>query len=78
MQPRNKCFLMEIDEHLEYLSTGIVLKLALGLYFQGLSSSITSNIITLPTLGKSVVVKNLPRNIIFYFSAFSGFLLEKI
>ena len=28
--------------------------------FQGLASSITLNIITLPTSGKSVVVKNLP------------------
>ena len=73
MQPRNKCFLMKIEKHLEYLNTRTVLKLVLGLYlteFQGLSSSITLNIITLPTSGKSVAVKNLPRTIMFYLSAF--------
>ena len=61
-QSRNKCFLMKIDKHLEYSNTRTVLKLVLGLYlqFQGLSSSITLNIITLPTSDKSVVVKNLP------------------
>ena len=53
---------MKIGKHLEYLNTRNVLKLVLGLYleFHGLSSSITLNIITLPTLGKSVIVKNLP------------------
>ena len=34
MQPQNKCFLMKIDKHLEYLNTRTVLKLALGLYLQ--------------------------------------------
>ena len=32
MQPRNKCFLIKIEKHLEYLNTITVLKLALGLY----------------------------------------------
>ena len=49
--------------------------------FQGFSISITLNIITLPTSGKSVVVKNLPRNIILYFSVLvvhkSDFFLSK-
>ena len=77
MQTRNKCFLMKIDKHLEYLNTRTVLKLVfiLGLYFtefQVLSISITLNITTLSTSGKSVVLKNLPRNIILYFSAFCG------
>ena len=57
-------------KHLGFSNTRIILKLILGLYFQSFSS-ITLNIITLPTLGKSVVVKNIPRNI-FYFSAFCG------
>ena len=72
MQPQNECFLIKTDKHLEYLNTRTVLKLALSLHleFQGLS--ITLNIITLPSSGKSVVVKNLPRNMIFYFSAFCG------
>ena len=34
MQTRNKCFLMKIDKHLEYLNTRTVLKLVLGLYLQ--------------------------------------------
>ena len=62
-QARNKCFLMKIDKHLEYLNTRIVLKLvfkSILTEFQGLASSITLNIITLPTSGKSVAVKNLP------------------
>ena len=33
-QPRNKCFLMKIDKHLEYLNTRTVVKLVLGLYLQ--------------------------------------------
>ena len=32
MQPRNECFSMKIDKHLEYCRT--VLKLVLGLYLQ--------------------------------------------
>ena len=40
--------------------------------FQDLSSSIRSNIITLPTSGKSIVIKNIRSNIIFYFRAFCG------
>ena len=63
MQPTNKCFLMKIDKHLEYLNITNCIKVSLRSIFtefQGLSSSITLNIITLPTSGKSVVVKNLP------------------
>ena len=62
-QPRNKCFLMKIDKHLVYLNTRTVLKASLRSILtesQGLESSITLNIITVPTSGKSVVVKNLP------------------
>ena len=33
-QARNKCFLMKIDKHLEYLNTRTVLKIVLGLYLQ--------------------------------------------
>ena len=51
---------MKTDKHLEYLNTRTVLKLVLLTEFQGIASSITLNIITLPTSGKSVVVKNLP------------------
>ena len=62
--PRNQCFLMKIDKHLEYLNIRTVLKLVFNrsilTEFQGLSSSITLNIITLSTSGKSVAVKNLP------------------
>ena len=53
MQPRNKCFLMKIDKHLEHLNTRAVLELVLGIYLQ---SSYFEY--------KSVVVKNLPINII--------------
>ena len=35
-QPRNKCFLMKIDKHLEYLNTRTVLELVLGQYLQSL------------------------------------------
>ena len=44
MQPRNKCLLMKIDQHLEYLNTRTVLKFFLSLYLQSfeyLSSSIS-------------------------------------
>ena len=54
MQLRNKCFLMKIDKHLEYLNTRTVLKVSLRsilIELQGLSSSITLNIITSPTSG---------------------------
>ena len=33
-QPRNKCVLMKIDKHLDYLNTRTVLKLVLGLYLE--------------------------------------------
>ena len=64
IQPRNKCF--NEDSHNSVCLRSILTE------FQGLSSSIVLNITTLPTSGKSVVVKNLPRNIILYFSAFCG------
>ena len=61
---------MKIDKHSENcIKAGIK---SIFTEFPGLSSSITLNIITLLVSGKSVVVKNLPRNIIFYFSAFFG------
>ena len=59
---------MKTDTHSEYLNTRTVLKLALGAIlteFQGLSSSITLNIITLPNSGKSVVVKTYPKTLYF-------------
>ena len=37
-QPRNKCFLMKIDKHLEYLSIRTGLKLVLGLYLRSSGS----------------------------------------
>ena len=67
----NKLLLTKIDMLLEYLNTRTVLKLVLDLYLQSFRS-FQVNIITLATSGKSVVVKNLSRNVIVYFSAFYG------
>ena len=64
---------MKNDKHLEYSNTRTVSKVVLDLYlteFHGFSSSTTLEIIALPTSGKSIVVKKIPRNTVFHLSMF--------
>ena len=64
---------MKNDKHLEYSNSRTVSKLVLSLYlteFHGFSSSTTLEIITLPTSGKSIIVKKMPSNTVFHLSMF--------
>ena len=78
LQPQHICFLMKNAQHLNAVSKfkhKICIKANLRSIlaeFQDFSSCNKLEIVTLLTPSKSLVVKNLPRNIILHFSAFCG------